>query len=891
MYVRRHVARQHETGEMAKNAVFSQIYWDFQPGERVMTCDNIMGEVKAVQDGPLPGLETYDVVLDHGLGGGTYGPGDLSKPNQTTAALTTAGEVHLASEDYPEFGTILTDRPDPGKLEFTAAATTMDPEADDPQPSSCSYCGATEFENPTDNGRVRQATCANCGGTMSAHPGAQWTPELIGDPSNHPRGTVDPASGASGAGGQAGINDFIDFDSRVSTTAAKQSLEDGWNVHGDGGLSDDEYGHLSSYSGDGINEDLNRHLRGHPMEYTQTDDEEEMHKLSDVSHSMDQISQRFSTKGPSTVYRTAPVGHLSEGDEIHDPAHMSTTTIKGVTKGYSDPDHTLMHIHVPAGTHAIPMHHLLDYVGAPGEVIFPRGSRMRVNKVHDDHVEAEMLPHEGQQKQAARGLSWDEIGDRHPHVYGDADIHGEDADGADGPGIGDAANYIAHERPGHLDAEDSSVHDLEFHEKTVHPKHIDFSPSGADDYRVQQARQGYQEHPDKMPPLVLVHRHGVYQVADGHHRAEAAASLNHPVKAYVAHSPYPDEPFHDGEKGPFHGAVPEPKQRAPRPKKAEPVDRAQLSLFGAQKKTADLAGHDWCTWRREARCTFPGDSTAVSLAIPQDRGPCPWSTPWQQQVCPISEPGPMALMQAKGSIELPLRVASGMAKTPRKMLSCDSCKGKGYTEWTDTDPEGEGDPDEVKTFRSPCDDCDGKGAQEETTPEEDAAQEEKYRAARQKSHEDHHLKPHKNNALMRGCPPWCTYPNDGHMYDDVPLRRARGRLASQLKAALGPGSANTAPVHKIAVAHEEEPLDLYHRTTPEAASAIYHDKAMHAKDPDGSTYWSTSRGDENTSGYGSAVVHIRVPEHFAELDDEFSDGEQHYRVNKRDLAPHHFVED
>ena len=172
------------------------------------------------------------------------------------------------------------------------------------------------------------------------------------------------------------------------------------------------------------------------------------------------------------------------------------------------------------------------------------------------------VPHEewakGMPKQASKALSWDEIGDRHPEVYGDSEIHGDEADGADGPGIGDAANYLAHERPGHQDAEDSSVHNLDFHEETVHPRHIDYAPSGSDDPRVRSARKGYQQHPHEMPPLVLVKRHNVYQVADGHHRAEAAHGLDMPVKAYVAHSPHDDKPFADGHQGAFYGAQPVP---------------------------------------------------------------------------------------------------------------------------------------------------------------------------------------------------------------------------------------------------------------------------------------------------------------------------------------------
>jgi 8-oxo-dGTP pyrophosphatase MutT (NUDIX family) len=186
------------------------------------------------------------------------------------------------------------------------------------------------------------------------------------------------------------------------------------------------------------------------------------------------------------------------------------------------------------------------------------------------------------QRKGSKALSWDEIGDRHPEVYGDSEIHGDAADGADGPGIGDAVNYLAHERPGHLDAEDTSVHDLDFHEQTVHPRHIDYKPSGVNDPRVTRAREGYRQHPHEMPPLVLVKRHNVYQVADGHHRAEAAHGLNIPVRAYVAESPHPDEPFYDGDKAPFYNAKPIPKERKRKSRMPKnDGDPNQLKLFGS----------------------------------------------------------------------------------------------------------------------------------------------------------------------------------------------------------------------------------------------------------------------------------------------------------------------
>jgi hypothetical protein len=102
-------------------------------------------------------------------------------------------------------------------------------------------------------------------------------------------------------------------------------------------------------------------------------------------------------------------------------------------------------------------------------------------------------------------------------------------------------------------------------------------------------------------------------------------------------------------------------------------------------------------------------------------------------------------------------------------------------------------------------------------------------------------------------------------------------------------------MHRLsAQMHTAGHLDLYHRTTPEAAQAIYRDKTMHSRENHGKTYWSTFRGDEpdaQNAGYGAGTVHIRVPEHLAEIDDEFPSGEEHYRVHPGHLQPHHFVED
>lgn len=81
----------------------------------------------------------------------------------------------------------------------------------------------------------------------------------------------------------------------------------------------------------------------------------------------------------------------------------------------------------------------------------------------------------------------------------------------------------------------------------------------------------------------------------------------------------------------------------------------------------------------------------------------------------------------------------------------------------------------------------------------------------------------------------------------------------------------------------EADLDLWHRTTPEIAERIHATGAWVSKENTGEVYFST-RPDGHAAGYGEALVHVRVPEHLAELDDEFPDGEQHYRVHPRDLV-------
>lgn len=101
------VASRHEG--MQHVAVQADIYADFAPEQRVRTIDGLLGTVTAVNDGPWERNEDYTVALDHDMGVGTY------TSSQLTAAGETTASEHTANQDYPELGSILSDRPDPAR--------------------------------------------------------------------------------------------------------------------------------------------------------------------------------------------------------------------------------------------------------------------------------------------------------------------------------------------------------------------------------------------------------------------------------------------------------------------------------------------------------------------------------------------------------------------------------------------------------------------------------------------------------------------------------------------------------------------------------------------------------------------------------------------------------
>ena len=78
-------------------------------------------------------------------------------------------------------------------------------------------------------------------------------------------------------------------------------------------------------------------------------------------------------------------------------------------------------------------------------------------------------------------------------------------------------------------------------------------------------------------------------------------------------------------------------------------------------------------------------------------------------------------------------------------------------------------------------------------------------------------------------------------------------------------------------------MRVYHRTTVEAARAIRGDRSFLSKEQ--GYVFVGSRPEGYITGYGEAVVALEVPVTLLELDDEFQDGEQHFRVPAAAIRP------
>lgn len=77
-------------------------------------------------------------------------------------------------------------------------------------------------------------------------------------------------------------------------------------------------------------------------------------------------------------------------------------------------------------------------------------------------------------------------------------------------------------------------------------------------------------------------------------------------------------------------------------------------------------------------------------------------------------------------------------------------------------------------------------------------------------------------------------------------------------------------------------MRLYHRTTEEKAQKILRDLSWVSLENTGDVFLST-HPDRMIVGYGPVVVAVDVPDEYIMIDDEFPDGEEHYRVHASKL--------
>lgn len=144
-------------------------------GQRVQTFDGLPGRVLFAVGSASPGITEYEVMLDGGLGQRVYTAAQLRPvpedyrsgraplaPGQLPAGVTAAADPHEASLDYPELGTVLSDRPDPGSSVSVIGSRTA----------------AAQYGRPDDARDEQYSGGMNDTGTYWAEPGQQdWVQE------------------------------------------------------------------------------------------------------------------------------------------------------------------------------------------------------------------------------------------------------------------------------------------------------------------------------------------------------------------------------------------------------------------------------------------------------------------------------------------------------------------------------------------------------------------------------------------------------------------------------------------------------------------------------------------------------------------------------------------
>lgn len=232
-------------------------------------------------------------------------------------------------------------------------------------------------------------------------------------------------------------------------------------------------------------------------------------------------------------------------------------------------------------------------------------------------------------------FTWEDIKNEWPETYNEDD-----------EGVKDAADYLMYNRPEH---KDSWGDDYEFTLKAVNPRNIDYARHGPQDRRVVRAVNGYKDcsvFDPTMPPPVLIERHGVYQVADGHHRSEAAhhEGINH-LWSYVAKSPHSNTPYGDGTKAPFH--------------KAQLIEEKKPTDFGKEDESTIVRKPE-DNYHREVgpSASAPNKKSTEAAALS--------STAWHSTIKAISKSQPSPKLAHTHSNSIALSLATRAMKNSRE---------------------------------------------------------------------------------------------------------------------------------------------------------------------------------------------------------------------------------
>lgn len=464
------------------------------------------------------------------------------------------------------------------------------------QPSTCSYCGGTDFTNLTDNGRAAQATCATCGGTMSSVGGGQWTPELIGDPSNHPKPYADPASG--GVGGAAAASDNL-----IRDPSRRGSLQ--------------------------------------VVRIAKLADPELQHVMESFGHNPASGEQHYNRQ-----FTVSPVKRAG---------------FSGYVEGYPG--------------HHDEMKEMDREYGESREDGFDEDLYDRVTPDLTSHEHRHYEEH---------GEYPESYYDRHDQAYQEAK---EKRDADESPvAHHEALNHFLSDKGNPTQGlwrDKGEVRDVPLHpapyatQPSIVDRHINRYLQNPHDTVDHVQSHGLTERAKAYPgthmPMFVKHE-GNYFTVEGHHRT-GAALLNHEphVRGFVYDADKHGFPAnHDGDSAPEGGLykyammlmggadcdlnITDPHEAIAHAIRHHDDGVCTLteSLRGKRNpRTAATDGPDWCTYRNASHCWYPSSP----LAEPQDRGVCPWDTTWQQAICPISDPGPQAVMRAKGALRELAKVA------------------------------------------------------------------------------------------------------------------------------------------------------------------------------------------------------------------------------------------